>query len=226
MIEVELPAGARARFTGRAEGDLGHGGAYITEVEPQVAARRRAVLDLPWTWLRQVHGDVVVVVDGPGAEAGAVADAAVTAATGCALAVLTADCAPVALASPAGVIGAVHAGWSGLAAGVLEGTLEAMGTLGATSVTAVVGPCIGPECYEFGEEDLERVAKAVGPVVRSRTADGRPALDLAQGVRAVLTRHGVKVDDRAVCTACTPAPGYFSWRARGEQQRQALVVWR
>ncbi len=224
VIEVELPGGTRARFTGRAEGDLGHAGQYVTEVSPEVAARRQAVLDLPWTWLRQVHGDAVVVVDGPGHQAGARADAAVTSHAGCALAVLTADCAPVALASPEGVIGSVHAGWSGLAAGILERTLDAMRVLGATTVTAVLGPCIGAECYEFGEEDLERVADRLGPAVRSRTVDDRPALDLAAGVGAVLGRQGVVLDDRSVCTACTP--GYFSWRARRESQRQALVVWR
>lgn len=224
MITVELPGGTRARLTGRAEGDLGHGGVYVTEVSPEVAARRRAVLDLPWTWLRQVHGDTVVVVDGPGRQAGTRADAAVTDSSGCALAVLTADCAPVALASPEGVIGAAHAGWTGLTAGILERTLEAMRALGATTVSAVLGPCIGSECYEFGEDDLERVAATAGPDVRSRTTDGRPALDLAAGVRAVLAGEGVVVDDRSVCTSCTP--GYFSWRARGEYQRQALVVWR
>jgi purine-nucleoside/S-methyl-5'-thioadenosine phosphorylase / adenosine deaminase len=164
------------------------------------------------------------VVDGPGHQAGARADAAVSTSPGCALAVLTADCAPVALASPEGVIGVAHAGWAGLTAGVLERTLEAMRGLGATTVAAVLGPCIGPECYEFGEADLADVADRIGPGVRSRTRDGRPALDLAAGVRAVLGREGVVFDDRSVCTACTP--GYFSWRGRREYQRQALVAWR
>ncbi len=203
---------------------MGHGGRYVVEVEPDVASRRRRVVDLPWTWLRQVHGDVVVVVGGPGEQAGTRADAAVSAQAGCALAVLTADCAPVALTSPEGVIGAAHAGWSGLAAGVLERTVESMGALGATRISAALGPCIGPECYEFGEDDLESVAARVGPDIRARTASGRPALDLAAGVRAVLAREGVTVDDRAVCTACRP--GYYSWRARREHQRQAMVVWR
>lgn len=203
---------------------MGHAGAYITEVAPDVAARRQAVLDLPWTWLRQVHGAAVVVVHAPGEQAGSRADAAVTAERACALAVLTADCAPVAFASPEGVIAAAHAGWSGLVGGVLQHTVEAMRALGATRISAVLGPCIGPECYEFGADDLERVARTVGQEVRARTVDSRPALDLAAGVRAVLTRDGVAVDDRSVCTACTP--GYFSWRARREHQRQAMVVWR
>ena len=224
---VALRGGAWARFTARADGDMGHGGAFVHEVLPEVAARRRAVLDLPWTWLRQVHGDTVVTVESPGEGAGARADAAVTARRGCALAVLTADCAPVALASPEGVIGAAHAGWAGLVAGVLERTVEAMAGLGASEVVAVVGPCIEARCYEFGADELERVAWVVGPAVRARTSEGRPALDLVAGVRAALARAGVRhVDNRAACTACTPGPGYWSWRARRDQQRQAMVVWR
>jgi purine-nucleoside/S-methyl-5'-thioadenosine phosphorylase / adenosine deaminase len=224
-VTVALPGGGWARFTGRAAGDMGHGGAYVQEVSAEVAARRRAVLDLPWTWLRQVHGDTVVTVGSPGAGAGSRADAAVTAESGCALAVLTADCAPVALASPEGVLGAAHAGWAGLVAGVLERTVDTMAGLGASQVAALVGPCIEAGCYEFGPDDLDRVASAVGPEVRARTREGRPALDLAAGVRSSLARAGVdKVDVMGVCTACSP--GYWSWRGRREQQRQAMVVWR
>src|SRR5205085_828982 len=96
---------------------MGDGGAYVTEVAPDVQARRRAVVDAPWTWLRQVHGDTVVTVSRPGAEAGTKADAAVSAEAGCVLAVLAGDCAPVALVSPEGVVAVVHAGWRGLLGG-------------------------------------------------------------------------------------------------------------
>src|SRR5829696_3935526 len=85
---------ANVAFTGRAEGDMGHGGDVVVEVRTDVAARRRAVVDRPWTWLRQVHGADVVRVTGPGHGAGTTADAAVTAEPGTAIAVLTADCAP------------------------------------------------------------------------------------------------------------------------------------
>jgi YfiH family protein len=224
-VTVALPGRAWARFTGRGAGDMGHGGAYVHEVSPEVAARRRAVLDLPWTRLRQVPGDTVVTVSSPGEGAGSRADAAVTAERGCALAVLTADCAPVALASPEGVLGAAHAGWAGLVAGVLPRTVEAMSALGASEVAAVVGPCIEAGCYEFGVDDLDKVASAVGPEVRACTGQGRPALDLVAGVRAALGRAGVgRVDVMGVCTACSP--GYWSWRVGRAQQRQAMVVWR
>src|SRR5437762_2599450 len=84
------------------------------------SGRSRAVVDAPWTWLRQVHADTVVTVTAPGAGAGSKADASVTAEASCVLAVLAADCAPLALISPEGVVGAVHAGWRGLRGGVIQ----------------------------------------------------------------------------------------------------------
>jgi YfiH family protein len=218
---------AQVAFTARAEGDMGHGGHPVADVRPDVAARRRAVVDLPWTWLRQVHGTDVVRVTGPGDGAGTRADAAVTAAAGTALAVLTADCAPVALASPEGVIGVAHAGWRGVLAGVVEATVEEMRALGAATVHAVVGPCIHAGCYAFGAAELDAVAARLGDSVRAVTTDGRPALDLPAAVRTALSNAGVRPEHRHevdVCTACSA--GHFSWRARKEQQRQAAVVWR
>lgn len=218
---------AQVAFTGRAEGDMGHTGAFVHEVRPDVAARRRAVVDVPWTWIRQVHGAVVVQVRGPGDRAGATADALVTDRPGCALAVLTADCAPVALSSPEGVIGVAHAGWRGLVAGVLGATVEQMRALGATGIEAAVGPCIRPGCYEFGAGDLEAVAASLGDTVRAVTHGGDPALDVPAAVRSALGAAGVdpsKVTDVGICTACSP--DYWSWRARREQERQAAVIWR
>ena len=204
---------------------MGHGGAYVTEVAPEVQARRRAVVDAPWTWLRQVHGATVVTVDAPGAGAGSKADASVSSQRGPLLAVLTADCAPIALVSPEGVIGAVHAGWRGLVAGVIERAAETARGLGATELRAVLGPCIHPECYEFGAADLDAVTARLGDGVRAATTDGRPALDVPHAVASALKEAGVaQFDDVDVCTACSD--DYFSWRARGELARQALVVWR
>lgn len=226
---------ARVAFTGRAEGDMGHCGAAVTTkrvggveaymVRPDVEERRRAVVDRPWTWLRQVHGARVVRVEEPGGAAGARADAAVTDRPGCALAVLTADCAPVALASDEGVIGVAHAGWRGVAAGVIEATVEEMRVLGATTISAAIGPCIRPGCYEFGPAALDEVAGHLGDTVRATTTDGRPALDLPQAVRVALAHaHVDDVTDTGTCTACSGR--HFSWRARKEQQRQAAVIWR
>ncbi len=211
---------ARVRFTGQADGDM----AADPVVDQGVAARRLAVVDRPWTWLRQVHGAGVVVVDEPGDAAGAVADGVVSAASGVALSVLTADCAPVALASPEGVIGVAHAGWRGLVAGVIPETVAAMRALGASRVLAALGPCIHAECYAFGGGDLDTIEAALGVPVRSSTRDGAPALDLPAAVDASLRQAGAElVFDAGVCTAC--AGGYWSWRAGRPAQRQATVVW-
>jgi YfiH family protein len=207
-------------FTGRAEGDL----CIKHDDRAAVEARRRALTPLPWAWLRQVHGIRVVVVDRPGAGAGEEGDAAVTAAPGAALAVLTADCAPVALAADNGVVAVAHAGWRGLVAGVLARTVEEMGRLGAGRVEAALGPCIGAECYEFGAGDLDRVAAVVGDEVRATTREGRPALDLPAGVERALAALDVPLDrTAAACTRCSPA--HFSHRG-GDLGRQALVLWR
>jgi YfiH family protein len=205
-------------MTGVADGDLAIGGA-----PGPLGLRRRSVVDAPWTWLRQVHGDRVVVVDEPGGGAGEEADAAVTAVPGVVLAVHTADCAPLALVSD-GALGLVHAGWRGLAAGVVARTVEAVTALGGPVTHAVLGPCIGPECYEFGEDDLDVVVSAVGPSARARTSGGAPALDLPAAVTASLARAGAPSPVRlGGCTACEP--GWYSHRARSDAGRQALVAW-
>ncbi len=211
---------ARVRFTAKADGDM----ADPRGTDPVVLARRRAVVDRPWSSLTQVHGARVVVVDQPGGSAGATADAAVSAVPGVALAIVTADCAPVAFASPEGVIGVAHAGWRGLVAGVIEETVAAMRDLGARSVLAALGPCIHPECYAFGLSDLEAVVARLGPAVRSETSDGQPALDIPTAVAVALERAGAElVADAGICTACSS--DHWSWRARQDRQRQATVVW-
>jgi polyphenol oxidase len=213
------------RFTGRTEGDLGHTGDYVHDVRPEVEARRRAVLDRPWSWLRQVHGDRIATVSSPGACAGEVADGSVTTAVGAALAVLTADCAPIALASDAGVVAVVHAGWRGLLAGVIGRGVAAVRTHGDGTVLAAVGPCIHAECYEFGLRELDEVAGSLGDHVRSTSKDGKPALDLPAAVRGALAAAGAEVVyDAHACTACE-ADRYFSHRARQERERQAVVAW-
>lgn len=118
------------------------------------AARRVGADPSMLVGLTQVHGAEVVRVTKPwAAGAGPRADAMVTDRPGVALGIVTADCAPVLLAdAEAGVVGAVHAGWRGAAAGVLEATVAAMRALGATRVRAAVGPCIRQPSYEVGPD--------------------------------------------------------------------------
>lgn len=119
--------------------------------------RVAAALDVPpeaMACVHQVHSADVVIIEAP-QEPRPVADAMVTATPGVALAVLTADCAPVLFAdAEAGVIGAAHAGWRGALGGVLEATIEAMEAAGArrAAIRAAVGPTISQPAYEVGPE--------------------------------------------------------------------------
>ncbi len=186
-------------------------------------------------WLTQVHGAAVVRVAGAGLPDDRVAatveavhagrgDGLVSGTGGDALAILTADCASLALGSAEGVFGAVHAGWRGLMAGVIEATVATMRDMGAVEVVGALGPCIHAECYEFSEADLAPVVAAYGPGVRGRTTAGRPALDIPTTVAAALAACGAaQTGGRSACTACDE--GHFSYRGRRDTARQALAVW-
>jgi YfiH family protein len=169
-----------------------------------------------WICLQQVHGARVYPSDVAGPTAGRPApeaDAAVSAESDAVLSVLTADCAPVALVAP-GVVGAVHAGWRGVLAGVLEAAVAEIRRRSDGPITAVLGPCIHPECYEFSDADLEPIAARLGPEVAGETAGGQLALDLPVAVALALTEAGVDdITDIGVCTACSP--DHFSHRRDG-----------
>lgn len=213
-------------WTSADDGDHGIG------VDPDtLAARRRAVIEgRSLTWLRQVHGTAVCAVDASvpaGALAGVEADGAVTSTDDSVLSVVTADCAPIALWSDDGVVAAVHAGWRGLADGVVTEAVRAVRARASddASVHAALGPCIGPECYEFGGDELAILERRLGPSVRSTTASGSLALDLPLAVGCELAALGVGLDTSAwCCTACTDR--WFSWRARKDRGRQAMYVWK
>jgi YfiH family protein len=175
--------------------------------------------------LRQLHGAGVVVEPADGETGDLAGDALVSTRPGRVLLVRTADCAAVALGSPEGVYGAVHAGWRGLVGEVVERAVEAMRSLGATEVVAGFGPCIGPCCYAFGHEALDVLARRYGEQARRRSRTGEIALDLPAVVRGALASAGASVvHDGAVCTGCTADT--WSHRVRGDSERQALAVWR
>ena len=177
----------------------------------------------PWTWLHQVHGATVVVVDAPGQHAGASADAAVTARPGCALAVRTADCAPIVLLGQR-TVGVVHAGWRGLIEGVVPAAAAAMAALDDPPTAAHLGPCIRAGCYEFKGPERAVLGDRFGPAVLATTVWGTPAVDLPAAVAAAVAEIGVAtLDDTAGCTACDRR--WYSHRARGEAERFATSVW-
>ncbi len=238
MIEVGAP-GVRIVFTDRHGGEsaapyaslnlgdhVGDDPDVVTQNRARVATRLDGGPSDPagWVWLRQVHGREVVTVDGaPAAPTDPPeADAAVTTAVGLPLVVLTADCAPVALASPGGVA-VVHAGWPGLEQGVLGAAVDALRAVAPGPVRAWLGPCVHPDHYEFGADLLERLVARLGPEVASTTPAGTPALDIPTAVRTSLASAGVDdLTDVGICTA--ESPDHFSHRRDGVTGRQAVVV--
>lgn len=210
---------AHLLFTDRRHGD------FRADTDPgRRAAVASSLVDLPWSWVRQVHGTEVVVVRAPGDGDGRDGDGIVTSVAGAVISVRGADCPVVGFVSPEGVIAVAHAGWRGLLAGVLEATVAAMRTEGAGDVAAHLGPCISAGRYAFGAADLDAVADRLGPSVRGRTDDGGPALDLVAAVHAALATVGVAVDDSAHrCTATDPL--LHSHRARGDLGRHCAAMW-
>ena len=235
FIALEID-GARVAFTDR------HGGvsiapydtanlAFATGDDPTAVTenRRRVAHELgdapetgEWAWVRQVHGGRVVDVDAPGERGDA--DALVTIGTDISLVVLAADCAPIALVAGEAVA-AVHCGWRGLLAGVVDAAVRIVRERSGAPVRAVVGPCISPAHYEFGVDELELVSHRLGPAVAGRTETGAPALDLRAGVGVALGSAGV--DDHTDVDVCTYASAdHFSHRRDGVTGRQALIVTR
>jgi YfiH family protein len=206
----------RFAWTRRSDGDLA-GDPSEAAFQALPAAPR------PWTWLHQVHGARVVVVATPGEHAGTDADAAVTATPGCALAVRSADCAPIVLAGNRSV-GVVHAGWRGLASGVVEAAVSELRALDDGPIRAHLGPCIRAGCYEFDGPELDDLAVRFGTRARATTRWGTAALDVPHVVRVALAGAGVDdLADEAGCTACDER--WYSHRARRETERFATVAW-
>ena len=179
--------------------------------------------------LSQVHGNAVAVVgaDGPAHDVKghlhAVGDALVTTQPGVSLMVRAADCVPVLFADDSGaVVGAAHCGRPGLVAGIVPATVTSLRGLGATHLTAWVGPSVCGRCYEVPQELQDDVA-AVEPASRATTSWGTPSLDVAAGVRAQLERDGVEVVDLSRCTR--ESPDLFSYRRDGQRSgRQAGII--
>lgn len=189
--------------------------------------RRRALVDAPWTMTVERHGVAVREVGSPGNGDGDEADVLSTSCASAVLGVWAGDCAPVILVADDGRIVAAHAGWRGVVGGVLDVAVEALGAGRAGAVSGFLGPTIGPCCYEFGGDDLARVARAVGASadrVTARDRLGRPSLDMRVAVEVGLARHGIEIDTDAPCTGCDLR--YFSHRVRGERERHVVAVWR
>lgn len=203
--------------------------AHVGDDPAAVAANRRRLAEagrLPATplWLRQVHGTRVAAAERAGVAPEA--DAAVAREPGRVLAVLTADCLPVLLAArDANVVAIAHAGWRGLAAGVVEAALGAM-QVPAAGVAAWLGPAIGPRHYVVGADVAAAFADAPGHSGALTSAGpGRWHCDLAALARARLAAAGVA--DIGGCGLCTyeEAGRFYSYRRDGETGRFASLLW-
>lgn len=179
-------------------------------------------------WLQQVHGTAVAdadAVSGP-----TTADAILARRPGQVCVVMTADCLPVLFCNLAGTqVAAAHAGWRGLAAGVLEATVASLARHGSPPATlmAWIGPAISAAAYEVGAEVREAFL-AVDPAAASAfsaNARGRWQLDLVAIARRRLAAAGVQgVYGGTLCTAADPAR-FFSHRRDGRCGRQATLIW-
>lgn len=220
QIAIDLPGG-HGRFTTRRPGaagapiDLAQGPDALAA---ELRLRPDAIAMSP-----QVHGAQVRIVAtdadlcGPAPDA----DGQVTAIPGVACTVRVADCLPVLLIAPEAV-GALHAGWRGLAAGILEAGVGALRALGASAIQAAIGPGARVCCYETGEEVHAAFARFGTQARRGTHAD------LAFVARATLEAAGVDVvHDVRLCTICAPAGLLWSHRREGTLAgRQGGAAWR
>ncbi len=236
---VQLTDGAEGWFTGRTvagveDANLAH---HVSHSPDRLATARGRVAALTgtdvgsWHLMRQVHGAQVAVIDGSvplGAELRGV-DVVVTELPDRPLVVLSADCVPI-LAAGRRAVGAAHAGWRGVVAGVPDALVSALIDLGERTedIEVALGAAIGPCCYEVGPEVVAEVGSVCAAAV-TRTREGRPSVDLSLAVRTRLESRGVggvgvSVEDRggASCTSCHG--DWFSHRRDPAGGRQAGLV--
>ena len=192
-------------------------------------AQLRQLLPADPCWLKQVHGHAVCRADDPASSRAA--DAAVARQSRVVCAVLTADCLPVLLCDRAGgVVAAAHAGWRGLAGGVLEATVAAMG-VSPGELLAWLGAAIGPQAFQVGTEVREAFVADLPACAEAFTPDAAPGkwrADIYQLARLRLARAGVGVADifgGGLCTV-TDAARFYSYRRDGATGRMASCIWR
>jgi hypothetical protein len=238
-IEPDWPAPRRVRAVSTTRsGGCSRGpyrsfnlGAHCGDAAAAVERNRavlRAVLPAEPCWLRQVHGTGVLVHggDSPGGAAPPEADAQISRRAGLVCAILTADCLPVLLCDRRGTeVAAAHAGWRGLAAGVLERTVQAM-TAPPGSLLAWLGPAIGPAAYEVGDDVRAAFAPHQAEGARAfRPQGSRWLFNLYAMARHCLARAGVEAVWGGNCCTHTDAGRFFSHRRDGVCGRMATLIW-
>ncbi|WP_271410717.1 peptidoglycan editing factor PgeF [Pseudomonas sp. Q1-7] len=202
-------------------------GSHVGDDSQAVERNRRTLtetLGCQPAWLSQVHGVRVVEADPQRVDE---ADASWTSEPGVAAAVLTADCLPALFCDRAGTrVAAAHAGWRGLANGVLEATLDALG-LPPEEVLVWLGPAIGPEAFEVGPEVREAFVAChpqAGQAFRPSANAGKFMADIYQLARLRLAARGATaVYGGGFCTVSDPR--FYSYRRAAQTGRFASLVW-
>lgn len=226
-LSFELPGSGHALFTTRAHGNLSSAGGPEHEHGHDARERLRTQLGLRHlirgyqvhgATVRRIHGDEDISTPGIGARQPPIeADGHATRVTGIGVMALAADCLPIALGGD-GAVAMIHAGWRGLAAGVLEEGVRATRELGGDGeVAAIIGPGAGPCCYEVGEE--------VHAAFEGAHRVGARNIDLPALAHDRLVRAGVRRIERlGICTICDGR--LYSHRREGERAgRQAGIAW-
>ena len=235
--EWPAPARVRAAFTLRQGGvsqapyDSLNVGAHVGDEPAAVAENRRRLrvqlqLSHEPAWIEQVHGTEVLDLDGPGATGAA--DAVFTRRSGPVCAVQVADCLPVLMSVRDGsAVAAAHAGWRGLAAGVLEATVKRL-SVEPSQLIAWLGPAIGQAHFEVGEEVRQAfLAHDAGATVAfTANARGRWQCDLAGLARGRLVALGVGAIFGGDWCTYADASRFFSYRRDGRCGRMAALIWR
>lgn len=193
----------------------------------QNRARLRELLPADPCWLTQVHGNTVCRADDPADSR--VADACIAWRPNVVCTVLTADCLPVLLCDKRGeVVAAAHAGWRGLAGGVLEAAVAALG-VAPQGVLAWLGAAIGPDAFQVGEEVREAFVADLPACAQAFAVDSLPGkwrADIYQIARLRLARAGVtEVYGGGLCTV-TDAQRFYSYRRDRATGRMASCIWR
>ncbi len=177
-----------------------------------------------WSFLTQIHGSKNIEVKENESVLGLEGDALFTTQERKVLTIQVADCVPIALVSDSGAIAAIHAGWKGLLNGVIENTSEVLQDKSPGDQAAVIGPHIGPCCYEYGRKDLDSFIEAFGASVVGVTDSSTDSLDLMAIVRVILEKRGIEIEYRdGSCTSCDSK--FWSYRSNGTQKRQSLLAW-
>lgn len=228
------PANVRALVTTRVGGvslapwDSLNLGDHVGDAPAAVAENRRrlrARLPAEPLWLKQVHG--TRCVDAAHADPGNEADAAFARTPGTVCAVLTADCLPLLLCDTAGrAVAAAHAGWRGLAAGVIEATVQSMGRPGE-NLLAWLGPAIGPQSFEVGNEvrALFAAHDASAQAAFAPTHQGKWLCDIYLLARQRLAALGVRRVTSADFCTLRDTQRFFSYRRDGATGRMVSLIW-